>query len=64
MSTPGRPRRTQPAAPKRLIGLKVPPAFYGRFEAIATSENNTVSAVVRRILSAGLEAEERRATDR
>jgi predicted DNA-binding protein len=42
----------------KQVGIKMPPALSQRIEAIAARENNGVSAVVRRILTAGIEREE------
>ena len=40
------------------IGIRVSPALSGRLEEIAAREHNHVSAVVRRLISAALDADE------
>lgn len=39
------------------VGVKMPADLNKKIEAIATAENNGVSAVIRRILTAGVERE-------
>jgi predicted transcriptional regulator len=39
------------------VGVKMPAGLSRKIEAIAAAENNSVSAVVRRILTAGIERE-------
>ena len=39
------------------VGVKMPAGLSRKIEAIAASENDSVSAVVRRILTAGIERE-------
>lgn len=43
------------------IGLRVTPELCARLEHIAQREHNNVSAVIRRLISISLDAEERRA---
>jgi len=44
-----------------IVGFRTPPELRLRLERIARAERNGLSAVVRRLLSAALDANERRA---
>jgi hypothetical protein len=46
------------ASPRVYIGTRITPELNNRLEATAQRENNQVSAVVRRLLSAALDREE------
>jgi predicted DNA-binding protein len=54
-NVPSEPRPARPAPTAKQIGIRIPLDLIDRLEAIARRENNGLSAVVRRLLTAAID---------